>query len=157
MLLHPRCCWLPCGQYEFLRELGFGLLHSLVWVNQLLNDSKWGCDAVVYDDYTLGFCAVGAVLAPAKVMCWVCPGHCYGGVPKWTEYLVLAAVPVASLSNAEAGPTGCTASELPRNRSLHIGSTDGLQKEDVVADCSANPFAPLLADCDSEIVKDLEV
>ncbi|GMH05003.1 hypothetical protein Nepgr_006843 [Nepenthes gracilis] len=44
-----------------------------------------------------------------------------------------------------------------RNRSLHIGSTDGLQKEDVVADYFANPFAPFLADCDFEIVKDLEV
>ncbi|GMH04966.1 hypothetical protein Nepgr_006806 [Nepenthes gracilis] len=27
---------------------------------------------------------------------WVSPGHCFGAVPEWTEFLVLAAVPVAS-------------------------------------------------------------
>ncbi|GMH31944.1 hypothetical protein Nepgr_033788 [Nepenthes gracilis] len=34
---------------------------------------------------------------------WVCPGHLYGVVPEWTEYLMLATVPVASLSYAEDG------------------------------------------------------
>ncbi|GMH10644.1 hypothetical protein Nepgr_012485 [Nepenthes gracilis] len=71
--------------------------------------------------------------------------------------------PLESAALADANgrdPSNLSDIDLPSSppRSSNSSSSMyGLQKEAVVIDCSTNPFAPILADCDPEIVKDLDV